>query len=266
MKEIYFSSLLKEKHPNTFKEIKKSFEKHNISIKFIDNTKDIWCRDYMPVKVNENRYIQFKYEPDYLKGYENLKTNPLKLHQQLNINPIISNLNIDGGNIVKYKSKAIMTDKIFFENPEIEKDKLIEVIKNLLMVKALIIFLKQPWDMFGHTDGLIRFIDEDTVLINDLSLESKTYLDKFYKSLEKYNLNFIQITYPQGFLKKYKWGAYLNYVEIDDVIFIPIYGIKEDDYAIDFFKMIFTNKKIEPVLMPQIIKEGGALHCISWMK
>ncbi|GAB6044508.1 hypothetical protein JCM11957_01060 [Caminibacter profundus] len=68
-----------------------------------------------------------------------------------------------------------MTDKIFSENPSIERNKLIEKIKNLLEVDELIIIPKQPWDMFGHTDGLIRFIDENTVLVNDLSLESRSY-------------------------------------------------------------------------------------------
>ena len=83
--------------------------------------------------------------------------------------------------------------------------------------------------------------------------------------MEKHNLDFIQITYPESFFEKYKWGAYLNFVETDKVIFMPVYGIEEDKYAVDFFEEVF-DKIIEPVKIPEIIKEGGALHCISWMK
>jgi len=266
MEKLYFSSLLPEKFPEDFKAIKGTLNKHSISFEFIKNTKDIWCRDYMPIKIAANKYVQFRYEPDYLKGYENIKTNPLTLHKQLNIDPVISDINIDGGNVVKYKNKAIMTDKIFSENPDIEKNKLIEKIKNLLEVDELIIVPKQPWDMFGHSDAMVRFIDENTLLINDFSLESNSYIQKFYKAIEKFDLDFIQITYPESFFKKYKWGAYLNFVEVDNFLLMPVYGIKEDKFAIDFFCVMFLDKIIEPVKIPEIIKEGGALHCISWMK
>lgn len=266
MKTIYFSSLLPEKFPEDFEAIKNALRKYNISFGFIQNTKDIWCRDYMPIKIAANKYVQFRYEPDYLQGYEEIQTNPLTLHKQLDINPVVSEINIDGGNIVKYKNKAVMTDKIFKENHSIEKKRLIDKLKRLLQINELIIVPKQPYDMFGHIDSMVRFIDENTLLINDLSIESNSYIEKFYNTLGKFDVDFVQITYPENFLNKYKWGAYLNFVEIDNIIFMPVYGIEEDNYAIDFFEMIFSDKTIETVKIPHIIKEGGALHCISWMK
>ncbi|GAB6044507.1 hypothetical protein JCM11957_01050 [Caminibacter profundus] len=86
MKKIYFSSLLEEKFSKDFEAIKEALNNHSISFEFIKNTKDIWCRDYMPIKINDDKYVQFRYEPDYLKGYENIKTNPLTFHKQLNLN------------------------------------------------------------------------------------------------------------------------------------------------------------------------------------
>ena len=35
---------------------------------FIGNTKDIWMRDYMPVKTKSGIYISFRYEPSYLEN------------------------------------------------------------------------------------------------------------------------------------------------------------------------------------------------------
>ena len=266
MKNIYFSNLLEEKFPKSFAIIISVLNKYNISFEFIKNTKDIWCRDYMPIKAAENKYIQFKYEPTYLKDYEDIKTNPLLLHKQLNINPIISDINIDGGNIVKYKDKVIMTDKVFKENPKFEKDELIEKIKFILEINELIIIPKQPYDMFGHSDSMVRFIDDNTVLINDFSIESVKYIEQLYNALEKFNLNIVQMTYSKSFLNKYKWGAYLNFVEVGNVLLMPVYGTDEDKYAIDFFSAVFPEKIIEPVKIPQIIKKGGAMHCISWIK
>ena len=38
----------------------------NIKYKLLNNTKDIWARDYMPVKTKSGKYVSFRYEPSYL--------------------------------------------------------------------------------------------------------------------------------------------------------------------------------------------------------
>lgn len=167
---------------------------------------------------------------------------------------------------MKHKNKVLMTDKIFKENPEIDKSILIEKLKELLKVDEIIIVPKQPYDIYGHTDGMLRFIDDNTLLVNDISIESESYINKLFKTLEKHNLDFVQITYPESFLRKHEWGAYLNFIEIDNIIFMPVYGMEEDKYTVDFIETIFEDKTVEPVKIPHIIKDGGALHCISWMK
>jgi agmatine deiminase len=266
LENVYFSDLLPVKFAHDFDKIKNTLNKHNILYKFIKNTKDIWCRDYLPIKVNDKKFIQFQYDPNYLKNYKHLKTNPIYLHRQLNIKPIISNINIDGGNIIKNKDIAIMTNKIFKENKNFKKNGLINKLINLLEIKKLIIIPKQPYDRYGHSDSMIRFIDKNTVLVNDFSLENKNYILKILKILKENGLDFIILTYPKSFFNKYKWGAYLNFIEINNIIFLPIYGIEEDNYVINFFELIFPNKKIEPIKIPNIIKQGGALHCITWTK
>lgn len=42
--------------------------KSNVKYAFLKGTKDIWCRDYMPVQTESGKFIQFKYNPSYLKG------------------------------------------------------------------------------------------------------------------------------------------------------------------------------------------------------
>jgi len=36
-----------------------------VTIDIIPRTSDIWCRDYMPIQVDEDRFCQFVYAPDY---------------------------------------------------------------------------------------------------------------------------------------------------------------------------------------------------------
>jgi agmatine deiminase len=63
---IYLSSLLKTDQYRAFwRDLEQILVKYNIKPAFIDGTRDIWCRDYMPVKINEKEYVQFRYFPDY---------------------------------------------------------------------------------------------------------------------------------------------------------------------------------------------------------
>lgn len=41
---------------------------HKINYQLLDYTKDIWAKDYMPIQVKKDKYIQFTYDPEYLKG------------------------------------------------------------------------------------------------------------------------------------------------------------------------------------------------------
>ena len=42
-------------------------------LRVIPGTKDIWCRDYMPVQVAAERFVQFTYTPDYMGELRHLE-------------------------------------------------------------------------------------------------------------------------------------------------------------------------------------------------
>ena len=58
-------------------------------------------------------------------------------------------------------------------------------------------------------------------------------------------------------------GSYLNYLETETHIFLPVFGNVQDEKAIKCAKEIF-NKEIITVNINSIAKEGGVLNCISW--
>ncbi len=86
---------------------------------------------------------------------------------------------LDGGNVVKHKDKVILTSKVFKENPDYSELNLITKLKNQLQVKQIIIIPQEPKDFVGHADGMVRFIDTDTVLVNQYP-QNKTYQDFGY--------------------------------------------------------------------------------------
>ena len=64
---VYFSSILRDsdKYQPFWNRLKIILDYEAVQYGFIDGTRDIWCRDYMPVQVSKDKFVQFTYFPDY---------------------------------------------------------------------------------------------------------------------------------------------------------------------------------------------------------
>jgi len=260
---------LQHKYKDFYANFIKLLNENNIKYTLLQGTKDIWCRDYMPIQINPKTFLSYKYEPDYLEKnkYQNIKTNfKDDINTTLKLKNIIeTELILDGGNIVKSKNCAILTDKIFKENPNYSKVELIQELKNKLAVEKIVII---PWDKneyFGHADGMIRFIDEDTVLINDYFKNYPTeFKKKFFTALEDNNLEYKELTFDiSNRNDKLNWG-YINYLEMKGIIILPEFGIDEDTIAKEQFQKIFKNYKILSIDASKLIENKGVLNCMTW--
>ena len=118
--------------------------------------------------------------------------------------------------------------------------------------------------MLGHSDSIVRWIDESSVLINDFSNESKSFNYRLIKALKKSGLDVKFMKYKEGFFTKNRdWGAYLNFIKIKGILIVPIYGIDDDDVALQQIKKIYSGCSVETINLSEIIELGGALHCIT---
>ena len=116
----------------------------------------------------------------------------------------------------------------------------------------------------GHSDAMVRWIDENSVLVNDFSNESKSFNDRLVKALKKSGLDVKFMKYKEGFFtKKRDWGAYLNFIKINDILIVPIYSIDDDDVALEQIKKVYSSCRVETINLSKIIELGGALHCIT---
>jgi agmatine deiminase len=113
---VYFSELLNSRPE--FKafstQLTNILDKHKISYGFLPKTNDIWCRDYMPIQISEKKFIEYRYDPDYLqsKKERSNKTYPDIVCDALQLKTIKTGLILDGGNVVKSSDKVILTDKV----------------------------------------------------------------------------------------------------------------------------------------------------------
>lgn len=157
---VYLSALLRSKYPQTCKRLTDILNRYNIPFAFLKGTKDIWCRDYMPIQTPSGKLIQFRYDPSYLKGnpeWESSRSDVKEVDKANGFNPFFSDINLDGGNVVMYKNKAIITDRIFSENPNLDKDYIRKKLAELLECEIIIIpALAKSYDFTGHADGMIR--------------------------------------------------------------------------------------------------------------
>lgn len=268
MKTIFLSSILKEQYSDiadSFEDLQKHYD---INIKYLNNTNDIWARDYMPIQTHSTQLVQYQYQPDYLKGkkYQHLLTDVNHvIPNEVKVKVKKTDIVLDGGNFVRYDKKVIMTDKVYKENPKYTKDELSEKIKKDFEIDELIIIPKQPYDRYGHSDSMVRWIDSDTVLVNDFSIESDTFNNKLFNALNNHNLDVKKMEYEDGFLDKNRdWGAYLNFIKTDEFIIIPIYERKNSKKAYQTLQEIYKDVDIQLINCEKLIENGGALHCISW--
>jgi len=264
---LYLANSLPSKLPNFFRKFEQILKENNLVFELIPCTKDIWARDYMPVQVSANRLVQFVYNPDYLqpKKYRSTISDVNTICNKMGLYPVKSNIVLDGGNVIRLRNKVIMTDKIFNENPSISKEVLLNEIENLLETDNLIIIPKDPADFTGHIDGMVRFVNDSTVLVNDYSIDNPSLQKSITSSLQNSGLNLIPIPYcPKQNDFDSAHGVYTNFLQVNDYIFIPTFGITEDKKVIKLFEELFPNHAIKSIDCTDLAPHGGLLNCISW--
>ncbi|WP_071781148.1 agmatine deiminase family protein [Adhaeribacter aquaticus] len=265
---LFLADSLPKKYPDFYQRFEKILTDNNIHFSSLLGTKDIWCRDYMPIQVNADKYVQFIYNPDYLQSKKWQKTisDVDAICEAIGIRPLKSNIKFDGGNLVRSANKIIMCDKVFRENPQIPEKQLIKDLEELLEVEHLIFIPTDSSDTIGHADGMVRFLDDKTVLINNYSKENPQFQRTFRLALHNAGLDWIEIPYnPYGNKKLIQAnGSYINYLQVENVVIIPSFGIEKDIQTLSKFKQLFPNYKVSNIDCNDIANEGGILNCVSW--
>jgi len=216
----------------------------------------------MPIQVSEGRFVQFVYTPDYLMNKNRMPSisDTDSICQALKLVPHKSSIVLEGGNVVKTSNKVIMTTKVFKENPNIPEKKLIKDLKTLFEVDQIIFIPPQPYDFTGHADGMVRFLDEKTVLINRYGeRENKQFQQAFRLALNNAGLDYIEVPYNPYRNKKSTQanGIYINYLQMQGVIVLPTFGILEDEHAVQLLEQLFPKQQIITVDSNEIADDGG---------
>ena len=214
---VYVADTLERRFPSVYGGLRSILEQHRLPLRTIPGTKDVWCRDYMPIQVAEDRFVQFTYAPDYLGGrYGHLRADG-EIGPGLSVtrNCARSEIVLDGGNVVAWTDKVIVCDKMFGENPRWKSSGLLRKLRDLFGVGEVIVIPSEPGDVIGHSDGVVRFIDGTSVILNDYQSVDVFYRRILRRQLLKAGLGLVEIPYSPPPYQPRKTpsavGNYLNF-------------------------------------------------------
>lgn len=263
---VYISDLLPQRFPAIAEGLRVAF---GLAVRTISGTKDIWCRDYMPVEVNPGSFVQFRYDPDYLKDEPHLRTEDAG--RLVGLDSRRSDLVVDGGNVVRLGGTAIMTDKVYRENRNHERTRLLELLRETLQVERLVIIPTEPYEPLGHSDGVLRFVDERTLLVNDYSGVEPRYGRRLNDVLRKHGFEIVLLPYTPVLTPAHSGeippaaGVYVNVVEANRTVVVPVYGKVEDDVALSVIGKAMPGRRVVPLTCGDLAAEGGVLNCVTWV-
>lgn len=240
-----------------------AMHRYEIEWEFLPHTSSplhIWARDYMPVQIDKEKFVRFSYHPDYLKGSPEYKPNTSAILSDLGIQVIESDIIIDGGNVISCGDKVIMTDKIIRENRQYNRNRLIDTLSQLLEAEIVLI-PEDVYEEYGHADGMVRYVGENCVLLNNYYDFDKTLRKKLLSALNPH-FNIAELHYDAYTDKSW---AYINFLHVGRHIFVPMLEDKLGETAFKQITHAYPKCECHQIWgCDSIVGEGGALNCSTW--
>lgn len=152
-----------------------------------------------------------------------------------------------------------------------ERPKLRLEIQRLLQVEELIVVPKEPYDPIGHSDGMVRFVSESTIVVNDYSQTDHPFGPSFgnriTEVLKKTGLVIETIPYFREQLVRdgihSAVGNYVNFLGTKYVVVAPAYGHILDQKAVDRLRALFPEVPVVQLDCTELAREGGVANCVT---
>jgi agmatine/peptidylarginine deiminase len=231
---------------------------------------DIWMRDF--TTVNPLDPVQFRYTWASMskKQSEETQNSFAEFADKYGIERKRSELVIDGGNIVdNYGGRYITTIRFAKDN----KASIAEAKK--LLGEALgakeVAIVEPDEQVLAHSDGMVMWLDEKTLLVNDYSKE-RAFRESVLKELKTSfpSANIIEVPVEYGHNKPGEWegfesacGVNLNSVLTFKSIYVPVFGMPHDKKALEIIRKN-TEKKVIEIDATGVCPMGGSVRCLTW--
>jgi agmatine/peptidylarginine deiminase len=266
---LYLSDRLPIDHPAVYAQIVAACEQFGQPHDLVPGTRDIWVRDFMPIPLPDGQLLEYRYDPDYLQGAtagkRGEKSYPDLICDAMGLKTVKTDLIIDGGNVIRRSNTLIMADKVVYENrihygKKALKAKLME---DFQVEKLVFIGWDEDYDLYGHADSMVRFIDNDSVLVNYYYKDDQSILIP----LEKAGLNVGFLDLPGINPEQDHYWPYLNFLQTENMLLYTRIEPRYDAEVLEQLERYFPayRGRMLAIEMPEVTEEHGALNCISWV-
>lgn len=234
---------------------------------------DIWVRDFAPVAALPAS-VKFRYRPLYSDAKLNAAIDEAFLAYLDKIGaPVrLDDLVLEGGNFVHDGAgTGIVTEKVFAVNRGLARSAVRERLREALGLQRLVLVPAEPGDRTGHVDGMLRFVAKGLLAVNDYSAlgDGGRFQTRLYDILDRElpDVRRLVLPYRACEEKRGGWydarGNYANFLMTRSRVYLPIYGVPEDDLARQALEAAHEGG-VSPIDARSISRFGGSLNCISW--
>lgn len=246
---------------------------------------DTWCRDFGPVGLvadTKLHLINFEFSAwgkDYNNRLDNEVTAKLTTAPEFKslVGPIQahpSSFVLEGGAIESNGQGTVLVNWHCLEtrHPNMDRSQLSSELKSQLCAQEIIGIDITPHagdDTDGHIDTLVRLIDEQTLVVQELSDESlhqqliaQVALLKVLDQDGQHHRPHI-IVLPAANHASNLPLNYVNFVLINQACLVPVYGLPTDEEALDILAQALPDRDIVPIQSRELITQFGGPHCAT---
>jgi agmatine/peptidylarginine deiminase len=231
---------------------------------------DIWVRDF--TTINPLNPVQFKYTWASMTEQESKEVQESfsEFADSYSIKRKTTSLLIDGGNIVDNYAGKIITTTRFMEDNNLTYEEAKRQLKNLLGAKEVAI-VEPDEEVLAHSDGMVSWVDENTLLINDYS-DKPAFRTKVMDELKLSFPGTIIIEVPVEYKSNTpgQWegfesacGINLNATMTFKNIYVPIFNMPHEQKVLNVIKQQ-TSKKVIAINAESVCPMGGSVRCLTW--
>ena len=228
---------------------------------------DIWIRDFGTVDTTTE--VKFDYNPQYLTNDDSVWIDDSfeDWYAAKNLSSKKSDLILDGGNLVfNGEDKAVTTVRVFEDNPNYSEYEIDLMLKELLQVTEIAYLPEEEGDITGHSDGMVMWAESNKLLVNEYKEPFRNQvLGILEKSLSDVEIVEIPYVFHNELWKDWPsaCGYYLNSLVTEDYIYVPFYGLEEDNLVLDLIQS-HTSKEVIGIDASNVCFMGGSVRCLTW--
>ncbi len=156
--------------------------------------------------------------------------------------------------------------RVFADNPQYSHDEINQMLKELLEVTEIAYLPEEEGDITGHSDGMVMWVEYDRLLVNEYKEPFRTQvLTELEESLSDIEIIEIPYVFQEGLWKGWPsaCGYYLNSLVTENYIYVPVYGLEEDEYVLELIQS-YTSKEVVSINAEDVCFMGGSVRCLTW--